>query len=1716
MVIKNFLTGICVLLAFGATESFGAASIRATTVGASGSTSGGASARTGSMRLSGTKTVSATPTTESSSSATGARMPVLPGGTPKLGTSPKLPSMTGGVSLDGYATEAWTIENFQPIGDYQPAGDYLTESDLNGYATESYVDSAIAGLAPHILIQAGTNNVIYYCIAAGCEDVPVGTEGYWAEFPTDGLTGADGREVELRNNGTYIQWRYKTGSDTAWKNLVKLSDLQGPQGNSPTVVVTEGESGTYTMTVTNADGTTQTVSWTGGGTELPDLSDYVKKSGYTSSDNNKVWQVKKSGSNYVLQLVSLSDVGAGISLDDVATAGYLNDLSGSTYVDADTNGNTGTIALKNITSSRNDITSTSTKLTRAMDVQSYVVNYVANHGGDGGSSTIVYSGLVNNVSDLPTGGLTNGATYYVVSEQSFYIWNGEGWDVVPFTSGLATTSDLDGKQPVSDSLSLGTTGGTWTPVKTGTYVNASAVTGGTKFDIIDSQMAKVKNDITSSSTRLVQAKAVYAYAQPVGDYVSAQSLDGYIKKSDPSYASYPGHILQIKNIAAEGETPNYVATWVELPGGLDESALQTYLTTNNYVNTVDSALSSTSTNPVQNKVVKSALDGKQPKSNAAANTYKVGYTGNTWATLGAKDYVTIDTTTPTEPKIALNGNKIVNTIGDNASSDNLVTEGAVRGAITAALVGQTPEDLQQMIADAVDGQFQETSNNDFQFGMSSGGWKPLIASNYIKINNTNDNAVMLEIPESKLILRDTTASSNPDDEDLVTLGGMRCITSKTTWHGPTPALTGTNTGCKGTRPSSWANYNCYTNPGYTQLQLQNTCLETSWGDAHTIPDECGAKKNNGSFSYTICQGYQEANSVTGTTYNQIKYLLEEPICVTAYGYTQPGSPVTMSQAATAEGDDWAHLLDVDDFRNAVTNSMYSSVGFYTVKGQNKTGRQCGNDTTEWQSELGDSCNQIMQSTNYNYFICTVGTTGYTVDGNSTYLYREPIGIIPKPECEQTTIVYTGPNTTISGGSGTPGSKTNPYTVRGFITTTVTNSCNGTDSSSYVADSCEYVEQTFSTASGDVKATGDLMQCTQGDDNETTYYLKAAAMCALILVKESYSAPNGSNGSYNVGGVANTIYKNKGIKSATYLNPCTGDTKNSAVIDNDCHLVDMGELKTNGETSDNNVIYSCTCGGKPDSTSSTPCDNYTASDPKSYYWKGLTKAVVKQCEVTTTEYVAPGIQQEGNGNLNNNCGTGNQPDCTVRGYSKITTKHNCSNDADTVKYAIDTCVVAKTLYNKVSRAAAPWYETTSATMTTRYQCTKNDGSGNTYYLESSGSGMCGKILVDIGYKAPGSCGNDDVCGVKGKKVKTYLDPCDSSASDGYATVQHEDDEDDCTLSAMGQVSEVIDDLRGSGVTVPQSKFRSICTCGGAAVDSNNVCYGHTPDNKKTYYWDSTVNVCSYKMETDSSSGVKQYIMMQNCDGTTKQVGGMCDTLEVYFGPGDDAFDKSVSYGGHHIIDTFAGCTSLTESKCYDAQGTNTRTPYTPNASNNNACEPDSGNQTYELDTCFVNEELSYSKSNSQNNTYYDCKTLKDGTPYIWVLAGSAGTPTYFKGYEDVGHPADPSNNVSATGVFLTATQAKAEANAASTSVSSLSDALLGTSECRQPGNRGLGGTGSGSGNSTTCLPSGSLTEVLYQYFDTLCNGGNTGAACDALNNLNTFTGNTATIGKQTSQ
>lgn len=65
------------------------------------------------------------------------------------------------------------------------------------------------------------------------EKVPIGSR---IRLPSG--EGGGGREIELRNNGTAIQWRYTDSNE--WKDLASIESLQGPPGETPEFEIREG------------------------------------------------------------------------------------------------------------------------------------------------------------------------------------------------------------------------------------------------------------------------------------------------------------------------------------------------------------------------------------------------------------------------------------------------------------------------------------------------------------------------------------------------------------------------------------------------------------------------------------------------------------------------------------------------------------------------------------------------------------------------------------------------------------------------------------------------------------------------------------------------------------------------------------------------------------------------------------------------------------------------------------------------------------------------------------------------------------------------------------------------------------------------------------------------------------------------------------------------------------------------------------------------------------------------------------------------------------------------------------------------------------------------------------------------------------------------------------------------------------------------------------
>lgn len=78
------------------------------------------------------------------------------------------------------------------------------------------------------------------------DSITLDESGRYLQLTSDGklvgdrirLNVAAGREIELKNNGTAIQWRYTDSNE--WKDLVLLDDIRGKDGVAPEFEVRNG------------------------------------------------------------------------------------------------------------------------------------------------------------------------------------------------------------------------------------------------------------------------------------------------------------------------------------------------------------------------------------------------------------------------------------------------------------------------------------------------------------------------------------------------------------------------------------------------------------------------------------------------------------------------------------------------------------------------------------------------------------------------------------------------------------------------------------------------------------------------------------------------------------------------------------------------------------------------------------------------------------------------------------------------------------------------------------------------------------------------------------------------------------------------------------------------------------------------------------------------------------------------------------------------------------------------------------------------------------------------------------------------------------------------------------------------------------------------------------------------------------------------------------
>ena len=145
-------------------------------------------------------------------------------------------------------------------------------------------------------------------------------------------------------------------------------------------------------------------------------------------------------------------------------------------------------------------------------------------------------------------------------------------------------------------------------------------------------------DITGTPTIPTVPTKVSAFENDKGYLTEHQSLAEYAKKTE--IPTVPTKVSAFENDAG------YLTQHQSLDAYATKASLKAVATSGSYndltdkpaVPTVDSALSSTSENPVQNKVVKSALDSKLDIRKPTAHELLLNYGQGGWLTLLGKDF----------------------------------------------------------------------------------------------------------------------------------------------------------------------------------------------------------------------------------------------------------------------------------------------------------------------------------------------------------------------------------------------------------------------------------------------------------------------------------------------------------------------------------------------------------------------------------------------------------------------------------------------------------------------------------------------------------------------------------------------------------------------------------------------------------------------------------------------------------------------------------------------------------------------------------------------------------------------------------------------------------------------------------------------------------------------------------------------------------------------
>ena len=315
-------------------------------------------------------------------------------------------------------------------------------------------------------------------------------------------------------------------------------------------------------------------------------------------------------------------------LATVATSGSFNDLTDKPTID-DTISSTSTNAVQNATiytalSSKADNSTTlsgygitdaytktetnnllADKADSATTLSGYgITNAYTKTEVDTAISTAIstvykYKGTVNTYADLPSTDLTIGDTYNIATADAQHdiqagdnvTWNGTTWDKLAGTVDLSnyyTTSQID----------------TMLSVKANVNDLATVATSGSYNDLTNKPT--IDSALSSSSTNAVQNSVIYTALQAKAD---TNSLSTVATSGDYDDLTNKPDLSNVVHNTDYATTTTAGVFKVGTNLSIDSNGVLS--ATGGATITVDSALSTTSTNPVQNAVITNALNGKQ-------------------------------------------------------------------------------------------------------------------------------------------------------------------------------------------------------------------------------------------------------------------------------------------------------------------------------------------------------------------------------------------------------------------------------------------------------------------------------------------------------------------------------------------------------------------------------------------------------------------------------------------------------------------------------------------------------------------------------------------------------------------------------------------------------------------------------------------------------------------------------------------------------------------------------------------------------------------------------------------------------------------------------------------------------------------------------------------------------------------------------------------------